>query len=465
MRMARDGDDRLIGWKAISAFLGCDARTARRWEAERGLPVNRLPGDARSPVWADRAVLRAWLAATPPEPAVGTATDGDAAPATSPRPGERIASSAAPAHTPPPPRARARPARALWAGLALAALVLGLLVVLRPGDRPARLPADAPYGADTQANRRFAEASYGKASRSVAGLNAAAEGFAELARTHPDNPAAHVGLAETYLLMREFAALSDEAAFRRGRDAAEAALRIDPGNPGGLRALGFTLFWSEVDKPRGLDLLARAAQREPANARGHHWHGTALAFAGRPREAFAALARARALAPENSAIAADEAHIRYIMGEDAAAIAALRRVTAVDPDFIGAWRYLEWILLTEGDDRGFLAAARRHAALRGQSARLALLARAEAALGQGGRPAMLALLIDDARERHAAGGEDAIAVARLVALTGDRDATLRWIARAQALGEPYAGMIGGWPELRDLARQPDVAKAIAARAR
>jgi hypothetical protein len=65
--MATLPTDRLTGWKAIAAYLRVDVRTARRWEAERALPVHRLPGDSRSPVWADPSERTRWLAI--PEPA------------------------------------------------------------------------------------------------------------------------------------------------------------------------------------------------------------------------------------------------------------------------------------------------------------------------------------------------------------------------------------------------------------
>jgi len=54
---------RLIGWKAIGQFLGCTERTARRWEADRALPVHRIPGGGRSSVWANSEELAAWLRA------------------------------------------------------------------------------------------------------------------------------------------------------------------------------------------------------------------------------------------------------------------------------------------------------------------------------------------------------------------------------------------------------------------
>jgi hypothetical protein len=52
---------RLVGWKAIGAWIGRDARTAKRWEAERGMPVRRAPGGKRPTVWADAVELEAWM--------------------------------------------------------------------------------------------------------------------------------------------------------------------------------------------------------------------------------------------------------------------------------------------------------------------------------------------------------------------------------------------------------------------
>ena len=56
---------RLLGWKAIGQFLGCTERTARRWEADRALPVHRVPGRSRSSVWASPDELNRWLQSLP----------------------------------------------------------------------------------------------------------------------------------------------------------------------------------------------------------------------------------------------------------------------------------------------------------------------------------------------------------------------------------------------------------------
>ena len=43
---------RLDSWKDIAAYLGRDVTTAVRWEREHGLPVRRVPGGQRRPVFA-----------------------------------------------------------------------------------------------------------------------------------------------------------------------------------------------------------------------------------------------------------------------------------------------------------------------------------------------------------------------------------------------------------------------------
>lgn len=50
----------LSSWKEIAAHFGVTVRTVQNWEAERGLPVERLPGP-RGRVYANPAALDAWL--------------------------------------------------------------------------------------------------------------------------------------------------------------------------------------------------------------------------------------------------------------------------------------------------------------------------------------------------------------------------------------------------------------------
>ncbi len=51
----------LNSWKEIACYLGRGVRTVQRWEAELKLPVHRMGTSDRSPVFAFRAELDAWL--------------------------------------------------------------------------------------------------------------------------------------------------------------------------------------------------------------------------------------------------------------------------------------------------------------------------------------------------------------------------------------------------------------------
>lgn len=81
------GGTRLDSWKAISAYLGRDESTVRRWERDAGLPVRRVPGARRSSVFANSAELDAWLNMSAPGAR-------DAPAATSPMPAQAPARSA-----------------------------------------------------------------------------------------------------------------------------------------------------------------------------------------------------------------------------------------------------------------------------------------------------------------------------------------------------------------------------------
>ena len=64
------GRQRFSSWKEIAQFLNCCEKTARRWEIQRHLPVRRVPGGAKSSVYAFRDELEKWMEGTQTEESV-----------------------------------------------------------------------------------------------------------------------------------------------------------------------------------------------------------------------------------------------------------------------------------------------------------------------------------------------------------------------------------------------------------
>lgn len=58
-------EDRLDGWEAIASYLGWHPRTVIRWEKLKGLPIHRIPGGKRQPVYAFRHEIDQWFHLTP----------------------------------------------------------------------------------------------------------------------------------------------------------------------------------------------------------------------------------------------------------------------------------------------------------------------------------------------------------------------------------------------------------------
>jgi hypothetical protein len=58
-----ENNERILisSWKEISVYLNCGIRTCRRWEKEYGLPVHRIEGANKSPVYAYKEELDVWL--------------------------------------------------------------------------------------------------------------------------------------------------------------------------------------------------------------------------------------------------------------------------------------------------------------------------------------------------------------------------------------------------------------------
>ncbi|MFQ3665764.1 MAG: hypothetical protein SNJ79_06990 [Sphingomonadaceae bacterium] len=290
---------RLRGWKEIGRFFGVDERTAKRWESSRGLPVHRLPGEPRAPVYAHADELAEWLA-----------RDRAAAPAIAPDEAEPVAD--------PPQASPRRP----W--LALALLPVLLAVALWLGLRAAE-------------GERLAEARTAELTRLAAGQVAALNDQLDV----PPGPVAvRAALAgEAVAVLSRVAALErPDAALRR--EAAEAWRRL-------------AILQNAVDRPslrdraaarqslaHALALLADDSSPEGADVRARVQLEAArqAAGGGALQEADALLAAAEpvAMARPQGALAQDwwlaRAEVASWAGDHAAAVAAARRVARDDVD-------------------------------------------------------------------------------------------------------------------------------------
>lgn len=406
----------LNGWKTIAAYLRRNERTAMRWAAERGLPVHHLPGRGRGSVYALAEEIDEWLAA-----------NRDLAAAAAQSPSTAIVSVTPLAVS----RSPVAWLRHRWAASALT--VSGALLVALGAVtlyRPAQSSTLEPVFTDPVAKALFLQASYDWNLRTRASLARAAREYSEAIGRDPRVPAAYVGLANSYLLLREFGSMPDADAYPRAEAAAHAALALAPDAADAHRALAFIAFWWRQDRVTARHEFARAIALKPDDPLTHQWFATALLANGESEAALREISKARDLDPSSTAVLADEGLILYVAGRRADGLDLLRRLIREQPDAVGPHRYLAEIALSEGRVGEYLNESAQMARLRGDEAGLAQIARWRST-GMGANELATAMLRD---ARQVRGG--LFRVARLAGLSGRRDEAKDALARACANHEP-----------------------------
>ena len=422
---------RLKGWKAIAAHFGTDERTVKRWEAQRGLPIHRVPGGGRASVYAEPGELADWLAGerAATAPLRPTTEEGVANPA-------------------PAPRLTAR--RWWWAVPASLALIGACAVVLTQGVEGIAAPfaATEPTRAAKDA---YLAAAHSLEQRTPSGIAAAITGFGRAIAEEPAYADAHAGLAMAHLLAREHAAAPAEPSYARAAAAARRAVELDPRSAEGHAALGFATFYGARDFRRGLSALERAVALDPASGRTLHWYATALYHAGDLPAALAQIERAQRRSPGTPAIVADKALILYALGRRTEALALLDQIAAERPELAAPHRHRALIALAEGDCQGWLVASALAARLAQDDA---LAADAEAggrAYAGGGCEALLRTLLT---RRKVATPRSHYDEAVLLALLGDHAAAFRALDAAFAAGESLVSATRIDPRLAGLRSDP-----------
>jgi serine/threonine-protein kinase len=298
---------------------------------------------------------------------------------------------------------------------------------MTPGQR-ARL--DSRPTANSEAYRLYLEGRYEWNKRSRQRLGRARELFQQATDLDPTFAQAHVGLADTFILMGGHLRMLPQAeALARADAAARRALALDPGLPSAHASMGqiqsnqFHLRSAERE-------LRTALELDPSYTMARIWYALVVKHTQGREEALAQLRQAQALDPRAPLVRANIAGLLVSAGDSEAALAAARSALDLDPTFPGALMGLGLVCESQGR---YAEAAEAYRRLEGASGppnmARALRARLDAKRGQ---------VADARREARALealwpSGEIAPThIAWVYAALRDSDKAFAWLERALA---------------------------------
>ena len=407
-----------------------------RWAAQRGMPVHRIPGSDRAPVYALPEELAQWFA-TSRETSASAAVPAAAV---------TVAAS--------PVALASRPSRLQHYRLALATAGLAGGAAIWFAVAPAAQVKPArPFSTDPRAEVAYLQGRYDLSSRTAANLAHAVGAFNNAIARDPRFAAAYAGLGETYLMLREYGDVPDAVAYPRAEAMARTAARLAPNLEAAHRSLGFIAFWWHRDIPRARREFAQALAINPDDAETHHWLATALSANGEAQAALEEISTARRLDPQSTPIFADYGFILYLSGQPAQGIAIIRTVATTAPRQASPHSYLAQFALAAKDGQTFVDESAIGATLRGDATRQAEVAAARAGFVRGGFDGLLGVLRDQAQARLAA-DPGTYTLARLAWLEGNRAQAFALLARQSTRDDPQMIALPGDPVFNDARHDP-----------
>lgn len=408
---SNSGEKRLDGWKAISGYFKRDRSTVMRWATERDLPVHRMPGGKQGSVFALEHELASWALRSEPD---NTSVDDDT---------------------------QAQPTLLAWAKhhrlitafvalLFLTALVFAFASIPKAADQSnAAIPKTAAAAAS------YVDARDSWARRTPKDIARAITLYQQVIAAEPGFAPAYAGLAEAWLIFREYGEVGDLQGYSAAHTAAVRAMQLDPQLPAAHRAMGFIHYWRENDGPRAIASFKRAIELDERDSQTHFWYANVLADIGDHDAARAAYDRARLLSPGSRVIEVEAACAEWQAGRDAAALERLSALAKSYPDDATVHNCLAWVYIGEGDIAAFAREYAEVARSRNEPGLLKIAADLTTATRR--EPNTAHRVVTAAMAREIATGErrGRETPAFYASAMGDRETLLAFMLQARADGE------------------------------
>ncbi|HTW65648.1 MAG TPA: tetratricopeptide repeat protein [Bryobacteraceae bacterium] len=318
----------------------------------------------------------------------------------------------------------------------------------------ARVPASRSKAAPSPAAELYLKGRYYWDKRTPEDLHKAVGYFTQSISANPRYAKAYVGLADSYGLLREFAAMPNSEAWPLALAAARKAVELDDTSAEAHASLAFDLFYGSFDLKGGEREFKRAVKLNPNYAEAHHWYATALMSVGRLSEASDEMERARELDPSSRSIMADQGLILFYRGLDKKAVELLRQIETAEPAFLSPHRYLADIYFVSDDCQSYLSESRKAAESSKNPVELAIVAEAEKGFAVGGEQGMFESLLRIQETSAGQGRYPAFLVAKTCARMGRRKDALDYLATSYKRREEYVVALPADPAFSSLHAEP-----------
>ncbi len=219
---------------------------------------------------------------------------------------------------------------------------------------------------DPEAYQAYLKGRYLWNRRTALNIRKALEQFTIATERDPNYALAFVGLADSHLVLTEYAGTPTDEVVPKAKAYAERALALDSELGEAHATLGsvadYRWHWAEAE-----DHYKRSIAMNPGYATAYHWYSIRLRSWGRYDEAAAMIKRAQEIDPVSSVIAVNVARTHQLLQNDHAAIETLLKLIESDAGFPAAHQYLALSYFRQGRKSEAIASARRAVELSNRS--------------------------------------------------------------------------------------------------
>lgn len=205
---------------------------------------------------------------------------------------------------------------------------LGRISALRSMSRPPRAPVVA-----SRSYLALLQGQFSSQLRTERGVRRAIELFEQAIAWDPEHCAAHAALADALLMLGFWGYEAPLAVAERVRSTLRRAFALDRRQAQAHASLAYLRYAIDYDPDAALRAVDRALALEPNHARSHWIRGAILKSQGRFEVALEAYEAARDTDPFSPLLALDIAFVPFCAQRLEPALAAIRALTASEPEF------------------------------------------------------------------------------------------------------------------------------------